>query len=160
MLSPIFFLSLDLLTKCFVGSSCWRQNCPEGCKLSKTSLAGEEGSYPSGRRGITGLGSAWEHGALVRAGDVPGCCSVGVSAYFPPVWNCRVLRNLSKSRKICSGRNLLHIPFIHISLLTGVIKTSQKLLYSRVAAEKELISRRVTFALRCAYLFIVYQSRE
>lgn len=113
------------------------------------------------------MGSAWEHRALcqvaARTGDVPGCCSVGVSAYLSPYIKLQSLgecRYLSKSRKICSGRNLLHIPFIHISLLTGVVKTSQKLLYSRVAAEKALISRRVTFALRCAYLFIVYLSRE
>lgn len=137
-----------------------------GSKLSKTSLAGKEGSHLSGRRGITGLGSAWEHGALcqvaARAGDGPGCCSVGISAFFPCI-KVRTLgehRYLSKRRKICGGRNLLHIPFIHISLLIGVFKTSQKLQYSRVAAEKALISRRVTFALRCAYLFIVYQSRE
>lgn len=86
-----------------------------------------------------------------------------VSLLFFPCIKLQTLgehRCLSKSRKIGRGRNLLHIPFIHISLLTGVVKTSQMLLYSRVAAEKALISRMVTFALRCAYLFIVFQSRE
>lgn len=129
---------------------------------------------PSWRRGLLAeweegnnwAGICWEHRALcqvaARAGDVPGCCSVGVSAFFPCIklQSLEEHRCLSKSRKIGSGRNLLHIPFIHISLLTGVVKTSQKLLYSTVAAEKALVSRRVTFALRCAYIFIVYQGRE
>lgn len=92
-----------------------------------------------------------------------GCCSVGVPAFFPSNKICKVLGNakIFQSSERFAGAEICFTSLLYTSAFSqGLFKTSPKLLYSRVAAEKAPISRRVTFALRCAYLFIVYKSRE
>lgn len=140
---------------------------PTGIQAPQDQPSWRRGLLPEWEEGNNWVGICMGAQGTLSGGSKNWRCSwvllSGCLCFFSPYIKLQSLgecRYLSKSRKICSGRNLLHIPFIHISLLTGVVKTSQKLLYSRVAAEKALISRRVTFALRCAYLFIVYLSRE
>lgn len=179
---PIFSLSLDSLPKCCGGFGgkgpfCWRQNCPEGYELSRTTLAGEEGFHLSRRSGITGAGGcpgapgALSGGNESWSGPVTGVLSTGppgaaqwVSLLFPPPNKiCKVLGNakIFQSSERFAGAEICFTSLLYTSAFSqGLFKTSPKLLYSRVAAEKAPISRRVTFALRCAYLFIVYKSRE
>lgn len=93
-----------------------------------------------------------------------GRCSMGVPAFFPPhtkfaeSWgNARIFQTSERF----AGAEICFTSLLHTSVFSqGLFKTSRELLYSRVAAEKALLARRVTFALRCAHLFVVYKSRE
>lgn len=107
----------------------------------------------------------------MRAVGAPGSLNTGTPGaaqrcpcFFPPCIKFAKSWGTQESFKAQKGlqeqKSLLHPFYTHQPSHTVFFKTSQKLLDSRTAAEKALISRQVTFAPRCAYPFFVYKSRE